>query len=1274
MIAQKDRALRTELQGTTRMVAQTINPERIKALTGTAADLENTSYTRLKEQLSAIRAAQSQCRFIYLLGRKADGSIFFFGDSEPADSKDCSPPGQLFAEAPEGIRLAFTNRTAACLGPVTDRWGTWVTGLEPILDTPMATGKFATAEDAQGMAQKAVAFYRQYGRERFLQAVNNPQGDFCKGELYVFVYDQDMTMRAHPTKPELVGQNLLDKKDWAGGKPFRREIQSVARSQGKGWVDYEYENPARQVIEPKTTYVESVDDLIVCAGAYKGTGTMIAALGLDIDARAWNGKLLRAALPAGLCTLVLVGLLWLGWALQGRRTRAVGVQSWWLRWLEPGLVAAVGVSLSLLWAWTAHMSETRDRAQAFAQLMASRTERIAEHLYSVRDTELEALAAFYESSETVSPEEFRAFTDHLLRNPAVSAWEWLPAVPEADRARFEAQTRAEGLTGFAIWQRDPQRLRIPATPRPVHYPVVRVAPPSNNSLLGYDPSSTALSLAALEEAAHTGLTTASEAADKVEGTGTQKWMAIHRPVFAKHDPKHLRGFVVAVLQLEALLQAEATDSSGFLEIELLHQAAAPQRLATSWGTDSPQISGQLAATRPILAFGKAFSITGHAGRAFLKIHPKRAGGLALLVGLGLTATLATIAALVLHRHQDLEHLVQQRTHALRESEKSYRNQFAANTAMMLLIDPEGGAILDANAAAAAFYGYPRERLLAMRIFDINTVLPTSVILQEMGSVAQEQGRRFEFQHRLADGSLRHVEVSSSAIQFDGRVVLHSIIQDITTRKQAEARLSALANRLSLATRAGGVGIWDYDTVHNVLVWDAQMYRIYGIREDQFGGAYEAWQRGLHPEDRVRGDAEIQSALSGKKDFDTEFRVVWPDDSIHFVRGNAMVERDASGRPLRMIGTNWDITPQKRTEEALRASETVQRQLMNNLPAGVVIIDPVTRVIELVNGYAATLFGAPVSHLVGQRCHALLCPINEGACPICDLGQVMDASDRVMLKADGSLLPILKTVKQIQLNGQEKMLECFVDITDQKRLEEKLKSSEANFRTFFATMADMIIVGSPEGGIFFSNAAVTQTLGYSPDELATMHILDLHPAGLRREASDIFAAMFRGERESCPLPLARKDGELIPVETRIWFGQWDGADCIFGISKNLTAEQEAQQRFERLFRNNPALMALASLPGREFTDVNEAFLKSLGYSRNDIIGRTTQELGLFVHPEQQAALAAKLQAEGRIVDFELQIRRRDGAILDGLFSGEVITTQGQRFFLTVMIDIGTRQRL
>ena len=140
---------------------------------------------------------------------------------------------------------------------------------------------------------------------------------------------------------------------------------------------------------------------------------------------------------------------------------------------------------------------------------------------------------------------------------------------------------------------------------------------------------------------------------------------------------------------------------------------------------------------------------------------------------------------------------------------------------------------------------------------------------------------------------------------------------ITERKRTETRLARISERLTLAASAGGVGIWELDVTHNRLVWDDQMFRLYGIEPNQFGGAHEVWRAALHPEDCLEADEEFQLALRGEKDFNTVFRVVWPDGSIHSIRAIGVVQRSFSGEPLEVIGTNWDVTAQKQAADELR---------------------------------------------------------------------------------------------------------------------------------------------------------------------------------------------------------------------------------------------------------------------------------------------------------------------------------------------------------------------
>jgi len=125
--------------------------------------------------------------------------------------------------------------------------------------------------------------------------------------------------------------------------------------------------------------------------------------------------------------------------------------------------------------------------------------------------------------------------------------------------------------------------------------------------------------------------------------------------------------------------------------------------------------------------------------------------------------------------------------ALRESEALFRKLFEDHAAVKLIIDPDTGSLIDANEAAAQYYGWSRERLKAMKITEINTLAPEEV-KKEMEKARANKRIHFEFRHRLADGSIRDVEVFSSKIEVKGKDFLHSIIHDITDRKRVEDEL------------------------------------------------------------------------------------------------------------------------------------------------------------------------------------------------------------------------------------------------------------------------------------------------------------------------------------------------------------------------------------------------------------------------------------------------------------------------------------------------------
>jgi PAS domain S-box-containing protein len=132
--------------------------------------------------------------------------------------------------------------------------------------------------------------------------------------------------------------------------------------------------------------------------------------------------------------------------------------------------------------------------------------------------------------------------------------------------------------------------------------------------------------------------------------------------------------------------------------------------------------------------------------------------------------------------------------ALRQSEERYRSLFHNNHAVMMILDPATGAIVDANPAAASFYGYPLEELRLLTMSSINTLNPADLLDEMKRSAAQERSH-FLFHHRLASGEIRPVEVFSGPIEIGGRTFLYSIVHDITERTRAEEEVRELNEQL-----------------------------------------------------------------------------------------------------------------------------------------------------------------------------------------------------------------------------------------------------------------------------------------------------------------------------------------------------------------------------------------------------------------------------------------------------------------------------------------------
>jgi len=272
--------------------------------------------------------------------------------------------------------------------------------------------------------------------------------------------------------------------------------------------------------------------------------------------------------------------------------------------------------------------------------------------------------------------------------------------------------------------------------------------------------------------------------------------------------------------------------------------------------------------------------------------------------------------------------------ALQAAHKSLSDILNAAIHTSIIATDENGIITVFSKGAEKMLGYEAQDVVGMAtpaLFHLESELKSRGIelSNELGKtisgfeifVAKARNQEHEersWTYLRKDGTVISVNLIVTAIRDNNNDIIGflGIANDITERMRAEEEVKSVSTRLALATLAGGVGVWDLDIENNILVWDDQMFALYGVEKMNFGNAYEAWLAGVHPDDNKRADEEIQMAIRGEKEFNTEFQVCWPDGSVHNIRALANVQCDISGKSHHMIGTNWDITEQKKTEAVL----------------------------------------------------------------------------------------------------------------------------------------------------------------------------------------------------------------------------------------------------------------------------------------------------------------------------------------------------------------------
>jgi PAS domain S-box-containing protein len=293
--------------------------------------------------------------------------------------------------------------------------------------------------------------------------------------------------------------------------------------------------------------------------------------------------------------------------------------------------------------------------------------------------------------------------------------------------------------------------------------------------------------------------------------------------------------------------------------------------------------------------------------------------------------------------KDLTHLNKKQlsdtTLKLKESEEKYRHLFEHHSAAKLIIDPETGKIIDLNFAAIEFYGWSKDALKAMHISQIS-ILSASEIASKMKLVQTKGNKYFEFEQRIADGTIKDVGVDSGLVTIGGRGYLHVIIHDITNRKRAEKALIESKNRFQAIADNSGGWIWEVDNNGLYTYASEHSYKLIGYTQKEIVNKKYFYDFFVENE-REKLKTEAFKIFQSKQSFNGfENHIIHKDGRRIIIETYGLPLLDDDGNLKGYLGVDKDVTEKKNAQTAL-IERTKELEEFNRL-----MVDRELRIIQI----------------------------------------------------------------------------------------------------------------------------------------------------------------------------------------------------------------------------------------------------------------------------------------------------------------------------------------
>ena len=515
---------------------------------------------------------------------------------------------------------------------------------------------------------------------------------------------------------------------------------------------------------------------------------------------------------------------------------------------------------------------------------------------------------------------------------------------------------------------------------------------------------------------------------------------------------------------------------------------------------------------------------------------------------------------------------------------------------------------------------------------------------------------------------------------------------VTELEHAEEALKDQVGRFRLAMEATQAGYWEFFPAEQREEHSPEWSSMLGYPSRHLSGSLDTWSDLIHPSDRENATEIFTNYINngGKGLYEAEYRMRAQDGTWRWIlaKGRA-VAWDDQGRPERIIGLNIDIHKSRETLEAMRRFESLNRALLEQTSQFIGLLDLRGRLLTT-NRSSLEWARTSVEHVEGK-------PFWEGPWwPDRAKAEAMlsMAFERVRagetvrreiehVSPEGRIVVFDFTASPFR-DDDGKVINIIVegrDISEIKDKQRAVEESERRFRTIFENAPYSISINRLSDGRYMdANRAFLEKRGLTQDALADISDKDVGSIPEEHRSMILDTIMRQKSILNLETPVHLPDGSVRNVFYSGGLITLDKEDCILSMTVDITDLKKAQdalrrseEMFSRLFHLSPDMITLALQQDGTLLEVNEAFTAFTGFTREEALGKSTLELGMFDIPARRGEFAATLMRQGHVENFEFDIRHRNGSVLNASASAKLMTIDGKHCILAITRDV-TQMRI